>query len=136
MSFLIQNNFLNVSGVLTAAQVNTLGTTPFVFNTPANFYPVGFALKAESGAAQPAFSSKLCIITIDTPRILYLGTDPAVFGFTNFFGMITNVLFTPQFGEATNIELLPNNFNLTPEDFTDPTPGDYTYKYNFYGFVL
>jgi len=129
--------FINITGIISVSEINNLGTTPYVFNTPANFNPIGFCITAISGTTQPTFSSKLLIQNISTSRNLYLGTDPANIDFYNFFGYITNVLFSPQFGEALNIETsIPNNFQLLPEDSTDPSPiGDYTYKFNFYGLI-
>jgi hypothetical protein len=136
MAYILNPGILNISGTITAAEVNALGTTPFVFNTPPNFTPIGFTLTANSGTIQPSFSSKLAIIDISGTRNLFLGTDPANVGLYTFFGFITNVVFSPQFGEATNINTsLPNNFNLLPEDLTDPTAGDYSYTYNFYGLI-
>jgi hypothetical protein len=137
MGYLVNSTpFINITGIISISEVNNLGTTPYVFNTPANFTPIGFSITAASGSLQPAFSSKLLISTVSSARTLYLGTDPAVTDLYNFYGYITNVLFSPQFGEAVNIETtIANNFQLQPQDAADPTPGDYAYKFNFFGLI-
>jgi len=136
MTYILQNNVFNVRGIITAAQVNALGSTPFVFETPANFIPVGFVLTPNSGTTQPIFSSPLVVITVSSSRVVFVGTDPANVDFSTLFGLSANSLGPVTFVEATNIELTQNNFSLTPEDFTDPTPGDYEYRYILFGFIF
>jgi hypothetical protein len=136
MAYILQNNIFQVSGIITAAQMNDLGNNPIVFETPANFYPSGFVLTPTSGTTQPFFTDDLGIICVSNNRILFLGNDPPNVTLSTFFGFANNVNPPNSFVQAFNIELAANNFWLTSADALNPTPGDYEYTYKFFGFVL
>lgn len=136
MAYIINPGIYNVRGVITTAEINALASTPFVFQTPDNFTPIGFNLTATSGTTQPTFTAPLGVFTVSSLRPFFIGTDPANVGFYTFFGFVLNNLAVTPYSEAINIELTANNFQLTPSDFVDPIPGDYEYLYNFYGYVL
>ena len=128
---------VKVSGTIRAAEINSLGTTPYVFSTPDNFVPISFILTAISGETAPEFSSLLSVETVNANRPVFLGTDPGNINLYNFFGFITRPFGgTPTHVGALNIDLLPNNFMLVPEDVTDPTAGDFVWKYNLVGYIL
>jgi len=136
MGYIIQNGLIQISGTISVAEVNALGTTPFVFSTPENFAPLFFALVPISGTLQPSFTSNLHIETVNINRTILIGTDPANVNAYTFFGQPIRPLPNPTHANALNIDLLPNNFQLTPIDTADPTPGDYIYKYNLLGTIL
>lgn len=127
---------LQFTGIITTAEINALGTTPYIFTTPAGFMPLTFAIKPTSGTTQPNFTALLVIETVSANRPIFLGTDPANVDFYNFFGLVARPPGMPTHVAALNIELLANNYQLLPQNFTDPTPGDYTYKYNLIGTIL
>lgn len=127
---------IKVSGTISTAEINALGTTPYVFNTPSNFVPISFILTATSGTTQPVFTSVLEVQTVSASRIMFIGTDPANINSYNFFGLPTRPPVTPTHTGTLNIDLLPNNFMLVPQDLTDPTAGDYEWKYNLVGYML
>ena len=129
-----QNELLNISGIITAAEVNNLGSTPYAFTTPANFAPIGFNITAISGLTQPTFTSDL-IVCDSTFRVIFSGYDPAAIFLYNFYGY--NVATLGIISQALNIDIVTeNNFLITPSDSVDPTPGDYIYKFNFYGLIV
>jgi hypothetical protein len=136
MGYLINNGLLQVSGTITISEVNSLGSVPFVFSTPENFVPIFFALTAISGTTQPTFTSNLHIETVSNNRPVLIGNDPAGINFYTFFGQPLRPIGTPTHGVALNIDLLANNFQLTPVNGTDPIAGDYIYKYNLIGTIL
>jgi len=136
MGYIIQNGLIQIAGTISVAEVNALGTTPFVFSTPENFLPTSFSITAISGTTQPTFTALLHFETISSNRIIFVGNDPANVGFYNLYGFSTRPPATPTHVAQLNIELTANNFRLTPADFTDPTPGDYIYKYNLLGTIL
>jgi len=127
---------IKVSGTISAAEINSLGTTPYVFSTPENFVPISFVVTAISGTLQPDFSSLLSIETVNANRPFFLGADPANINSYNFFGLPTTPTVTPTHTGALNIDLLPNNFMLVPQDVADPTAGDFVWKYNLVGYIL
>jgi hypothetical protein len=128
---------IQYSGIITAAEMNTLGTAPYNFTTPENFAPLGFLLTAISGTTQPIFSSILSFETLSNNRPLFYGVESLSINITNYFGLRTTPLITPTHTQALNIELnIINNFILIPVDGNDPTPGDYNYKYNLIGTIL
>jgi len=127
---------IKVSGTISTAEINSLGTTPYVFSTPDNFVPISFILTATSGTMQPVFTSVLDVQTINSNRRVFIGEDPQNINSYNFFGLPTRPIPTPEYVGALNIELLPNNFMLVPEDLTDPTAGDFVWKYNLVGYIL
>jgi hypothetical protein len=127
---------IKVSGTISAAEINALGTTPYVFSTPENFVPISFILTAISGTLQPEFPSLLRVETVNANRPVFLGTNPANINFYSFFGLPTIPAGTPTHTGTVNIELLPNNFMLVPVDGDDPTAGDYVWKYNLVGYIL
>jgi hypothetical protein len=135
MGYLINNGILQISGTISVAEVNALGSIPYVFNTPGNFVPIFFCLTAISGTTQPNFTSNLHIETVSINRPVLIGPDPNI-NYYVFFGQPLRPVTTPTHGVALNIDLLPNNYQLTPIDTTDPTPGDYIYKYNLIGTIL
>jgi len=125
---------LQFTGTITTAEMNALGTTPYIFTTPAGFMPLAFAIIATSGTTQPGFTSLLLIETVSFNRPVFAGPDP---GFLyNFFGQIARPPGLPTYVGTLNIDLLPNNFQLTPQNLLDPTPVDLTYKYNLIGTIL
>jgi hypothetical protein len=136
MGYLIDNGLLQISGTLSVSQVNSLGSVPFVFSTPGNFVPIFFALTAISGITPPTFTSNLHIETVNINRPVLIGSDPQNINSYTFFGQPLRPVVTPTHGVASNIDLLPNNYQLTPIDTNDPIPGDYTYKYNLIGTIL
>ena len=127
---------LQISGIITASEVNALGTVPFVFQTPENFMPLGFAITVLSGITIPIFTDILYVETVSNNRIVFAGTDPGSINFYNFFGYRTFPIITPEYTQAQNIEIFTNNYQLRPADLLDPTPGDYIYKYNLIGTIL
>lgn len=127
---------LQITGTITTAEINALGTTPYIFTTPAGFMPLAFAIKTTNGTTQPGFTSLLLIETVSFNRPVFLGNDPGNVDLYNFFGPIARPPGMPTFVGALNIDLLINNFQLLPQNLTDPTPGDYTYKYNLIGTIL
>ena len=127
---------VKVSGTISAAEINSLGTTPYVFSTPENFVPISFILTAISGETIPDFSSSLCIRTVSESRTVFIGDNPNNINFYSFFGLQTRPAGTPTHTGALNIELLPSNFKLVPVDDTDPTAGDFVWKYNLVGYIL
>ena len=127
---------LQISGIITASEVNALGSVPFVFQTPENFMPLGFAITVLSGITTPIFTDDLFVETVSNNRIVFVGTDPQGIGFYNFYGFRTFPLIAPTYTEALNIEIFTNNYQLRPADLLDPTPGDYIYKYNLIGTIL
>ena len=136
MGYLINNGLLQVSGTITISEVNSLGSVPFVFSTPENFAPIFFALTAISGTTQPTFTSNLHIETVNINRAVLIGPDPANINSYTFFGQPLRPIGTPTHGVASNIDLLPNNLQLTPVDGLNPIAGDYIYKYNLIGTIL
>lgn len=127
---------VKVSGTISTAEINSLGTTPYVFSTPDNFVPISFILTATSGTTQPVFTSVLDVQTINSNRRVFIGEDPQNINSYNFFGLPTRPIPNPEYVGALNIDLLPNNFMLVPQDLTDPTAGDYEWKYNLVGYML
>jgi hypothetical protein len=136
MGYLINNGLLQVSGTITASEVNSLGSVPFVFSTPENFMPLGFAITVLSGITQPIFSDVLNLQTVSGLKIIFVGTDPGSIGLYNFYGFRTYPIIAPEFTEALNIEIFTNNYQLTAANGLDPTAGDYIYKYNLIGTIL
>jgi hypothetical protein len=136
MGYLLNTGTLQISGTISSAEVNSLGTTPYIFNTPENFFPYAFCLTAISGTTQPTFTALLHIETVSANRLIFVGNDPANINFYNFFGLPTRPPASPSHTACLNIELITNNFRLTPADFLDPIAGDYTYKYNMIGTIL
>ena len=136
MGYLINNGLLQVSGIITATEVNSLGSVPFVFSTPEHFMPLGFAITVLSGITQPIFSDLLNVQTVTNNRIIFVGTDPQAISIYNFYGYRTFPIIAPEYTEALNIEIFTNNYQLTPADGLDPTAGDYIYKYNLIGTIL
>jgi hypothetical protein len=129
--------FIQYSGIITTSEINNLGTTPYNFTTPENFAPLGFLLTPISGTTTPIFSSLLSFQTLSNNRTLFTAQDPGNVNFTNFFGFKTLPLINPTYTTALNIELnIINNFILIPSDGNDPTPGDYTYRFNLMGTIL
>ena len=127
---------VKVSGTISAAEINSLGTTPYVFSTPENFVPISFVVTAISGTTTPIFTSSLSVRTVSDDRVVFIGDDPNNINFYNFFGLPTRPTVTPTHTGALNIELLPNNFKLGPMDEADPTAGDYVWRYNLVGYIL
>jgi hypothetical protein len=127
---------IQYSGIITTSEINNLGTTPYIFTTPAGFMPTAFAIKVTNGTTQPGFTSLLLIETISSSKVLFLGTDPGGIDVYNFFGLQTRPVGIPTHVAAQNIELLINNFHLLPQNLVDPTPGDYTYKFNLLGTII
>jgi hypothetical protein len=136
MGYLINNGLIQITGTITAAEFNALGTTPYIFSTPSLFLPVSFAITPTSGTTQPSFTSNLEINTISSNRVMLQGINPANVDFYSIFGLPILPIVSPEFAAAQNIELLANNFQLTPIDNTDPTAGDYNYKYSLIGLQL
>jgi len=136
MAYIIQPGIVNVSGPITAAEMNDLANNPFTFTTPQNFCPIGFNIKPTAGTSQPVFTSPLLIWTVSINRPLFYGSDPANVDFYTVFGLRNTTLPGFNFTEALNIDFGENNFQLIPEDGTNPTAGDYEYFYNLYGYVL
>jgi len=129
--------FIQYSGIITTSEINNLGTTPYNFTTPENFAPLGFLLTPISGVTAPIFTSQLIFETLSNIRPLFFGADPQNINFTTYFGLRTFPLVLPTYTAALNIELnIINNFVLVPEDGNDPTPGDFTYKYNLFGTII
>jgi hypothetical protein len=136
MAYLINgNNLINFKGIITAAQMNTIGSVPLIFDTPANFYPIGFTLTVLSGTISPIFSSDLGVFCINNSVPLFLGSGP---GFaTTFFGFKIDTPGSTAFATAQFIDLTGPNFYFTVETGIDPvSPGDLEYGYNFYGYIL
>ena len=127
---------LQISGIITASEVNALGTVPFVFQTPDNFMPLGFAITVLSGITTPIFTDDLLLNTVTNFRTVFRGDDPQNIGFYNFYGFVSFPLLIPEYTQALNIEIYTNNYQLTPANSLDPTPGDYIYKYNLIGTIL
>lgn len=123
---------LQIAGTITPAEINALGTTPYIFTTPQNFMPLAFAITYISGTTTPIFSSVLEIRTITNNRVIFIGTDPQNMNFYMFYGYPNGALAS----QAINIEILANNYQLTPLNGLDPTPGNFTYKYNLIGTIL
>lgn len=132
MGYLINNGMLQISGTISAAEVNALGSTPFVFSTPENFMPLAFAITFISGTTPPIFTSVLEISTVTNNRVVFTGGEPQNMNFYFFYGYPSGGGVT----QAVNIEIFANNYKLTPLDNLDPTPGDYVYKYNLIGTIL
>lgn len=132
MGYLINNGMLQISGTISAAEVNALGSTPFVFSTPENFMPLAFAITYISGTTAPLFTSVLEINTVTNNRVVFLGNDPQNMNFYYFYSYPNGGVIS----QAVNIEPLANNYQLTPQDGLDPTPGDFIYKYNLIGTIL
>ena len=133
MGYLINQSFYNISGIISFSEVNNIGTTPFVFNTNANFIPVGFNLASVNGSTIQNWADDIIVSTILNPRVLFQFEPPSVIDFYNFYGYLT-ALPNANNG-ARNIELgIANNFCLTTTSGSDPSPGDCDFKYNFYGF--
>jgi hypothetical protein len=137
MGYLISNGTLQISGTISIAEVNALGTTPYIFTTPENFLPISFCLTAISGTTQPDFGTALLHFeTISANRLIFIGNDPANINFYNIFGYPARPIPNPTHVACLNIELISNNFRLTPSNFLDPIAGDYVYKYNLIGTIL
>lgn len=137
MGYLINNGMLQISGTISVAEVNAIGTTPYVFATPENFLPMAFCLTAISGTTQPDFGGALLHVeTISANRLIFVGNDPANINFYNIFGYPARPPASPTHFGCLNIDLISNNFRLTPSNFLDPIAGDYTYKYNLIGTIL
>ena len=107
-----------------------------MFSTPENFVPISFILTATSGTTKPTFTSVLEVQTVNANRKVFVGVDPANINSYNIFGLPTRPIGTPEYVGALNIDLLPNNFMLLPQDLADPTAGDYEWKYNLVGYML
>ena len=136
-TYITNNGILQFTGIITAAQINALGSSPFIFTTPANFGPLAFCIKPISGTIQPFFTDNLNVQTVDLQRTIFVGADPAAIDLYNFYGYITRPLGLPTHCAALNINCsLENNFMLIPADGQDPTPGDYEYKFNLIGQIL
>lgn len=127
---------VKVSGTISTAEINALGTTPYVFSTPENFVPISFILTATSGTTKPVFTSVLEVRTVNANRVVFVNVDPANINSYNIFGLQARPIGTPEYTGALNIDLLANNYMLMPEDLTDPTAGDYEWKYNLVGYIL
>lgn len=127
---------VKVSGTISTAEINALGTTPYVFSTPENFVPISFILTATSGLTKPAFTSVLEVRTVNANRVVFVNDDPANINSYNIFGLPARPIGTPEYTGALNIDLLANNYMLMPQDQTDPTAGDYEWKYNLVGYIL
>lgn len=137
MGYLINDGTLQISGTISIAEVNALGTTPYIFTTPENFLPISFCLTAISGTSQPDFGGALLHFeTISANRIIFIGNDPANINFYNLFGFSARPPANPTHVAQLNIELTANNYRLTPANFLDPIAGDYVYKYNLIGTIL
>ena len=136
MGYLINNGLLQVSVTITASEVNSLGSVPFIFSTPENFVPIFFALTAISGTTQPTFTSNLHIETVNANRPVLIGPDPANINAYSFFGQLLRPSVSPNHAVTLNIDLLANNYQLTPIDVTDPVAGNFIYKYNLIGTIL
>jgi len=134
-----RQGFIQFSGIITDVELNNLGTTPYIFNLPANFAPFNFAYIIPSGSIQQIFTSDLIIQCISTSR--------NIFGVKNVFNLntyylssyinttlVTTPIVTGSF--AFDQDLIANNYQILPQDGADPTPGDYFYKYTFTGFYL
>ena len=127
---------LQISGIITASEINALGTTPYVFTTPQNFMPLGFAITVLSGTIVPIFTDILYLETVSNNRIVFAGVDPQVIDIYIFYGFRAFPIITPEYTQALNIEIFTNNYQLRPADLLDPTPGDFVYKYNLIGTIL
>jgi hypothetical protein len=136
MGYLINNGIIQISGTISAAEVNSLGSVPYIFTTPENFIPLGFAITVLSGITQPIFTDLLNVQTVTSSRIVFVGTDPGAISVYNFYGFRILPIISPKYTEALNIEIFTNNYQLLPADNLDPTPGDFTYKYNLIGTIL
>lgn len=140
-TFINNNNggLTQITGIIRDTEVNNLGTTPYVFNLPANFAPFNFAYKVISGVTQPNFTSDCIITCITTLRNIFgvksiFTTNYALSSYINT-GLITG-------GPVLNVclcydqEFIPNNYIITSLDGLDPTPGDMSIQYVFTGFYL
>jgi hypothetical protein len=128
--------FIQYSGIITAAEMNTLGTAPYNFITPQNFLPICFGIAPISGTTAQVFSSIITLTTLAN-RIFFQGNLPTGIDLYSFWGYRLLPAISPTYAEAFNIDFLgSNNFQLIPNNFTDPTPGDYDYKYNLIGTIL
>jgi len=126
---------IQYTDIITAAEMNTLGTTPYNFITPQNFIPLCFGITPISGNTPQVFTSILQIQTLIN-RIFFQGDLPTGLNFYSFWGYRLVPSVSPTFSMAFNIDTVPNNFLLTPVNGIDPTPGDYDYKYNLIGCFL
>ncbi len=126
---------IKISGIISADQVNALGTTPYVFSTPEMFVPLAFSITVDSGTVPPAFSDNLVVNTVSLSRTVFHGQAPGSIGFYNLYGYNVEVGL-PSFTQALNIEISANNFQLTPMDSADPVAGDMSFKYNLIGYIF
>jgi hypothetical protein len=129
--------FIQFTGIITAAEMNTLGTAPYNFITPENFVPICFGIAPKSGTTPQVFTSILTFATLSN-RIFFQGTLTTGIDLYSFWGYRLLPVISPTYAEAFNIDFFSgaNNFQLVPSNGSDPTPGDYDYKYNLIGFVL
>jgi len=134
MGYLINQSFYKISGLISFSEVNTIGSIPYVFNTPENFIPIGFNLASVNGSTIQSWADDIIVSTILNSRVLFQYEPPTSIDFYNFYGYLTTL---PQGNNgARNIELgIANNFCLTTSGASDPSPGDCDFKYNFYGFI-
>jgi hypothetical protein len=129
--------FIQYSGIITAAEINTLGTAPYIFITPQNFLPICFGIAPISGTTPQVFSSILTFATLSN-RIFFQGNLTTGIDLYSFWGYRLLPPISPTYAEAFNIDFFSgaNNFQLVPSNGSDPTPGDYDYKYNLIGTIL
>ena len=64
--------FIQYTGIITAAEMNTLGTAPYNFITPQNFLPICFGIAPKSGTTPQVFSSIITLTTLSN-RIFFQG---------------------------------------------------------------
>ena len=133
------SGYIQFSGIITDVEINNLGTTPYIFNLPANFAPFNFAYTVTSGTIQPVFTSDLFIECISTGRNIFGVRNLNIINTYFLSSYVNNPLNTipPSNGSyATDQELLVNNYQIYPTNGLNPTPGDYFWKYTFTGFYL
>lgn len=133
------SGYIQFSGIITDVELNNLGTTPYVFNLPANFAPFNFAYTVISGTIQPVFTNDLFIQCISTGRNVFGVRNISTVNYYFFCSYIVNSLNTLPISNgsfAYDQELLSNNYQISSANGLDPTPGDYFWKYTFTGFYL
>jgi len=137
MGYLINNGLTQITGELTAAEMNTIGTAPYNFITPPNFLPICFGIAPISGTTPPVFSVVLTLTTL-TNRIFFQGDLTTGIDLYAFWGYRLVPSVSPTYAQAFNIDFYSgsNNFQLVTIDGSDPTSGNYDYKYNLIGTIL
>lgn len=137
---LLQNGLIQFSGIITAAEVNALGSAPYNFLTPAGFVPISFGITVLTGTTPPVFTDRLVIFCPSNGRAYLATTPPQSIGFYNFAGITAGSSGPPNYfalNQSINVEPeIFNNLAISPGDFTDPTPGDYEYRYILAGYIL